>query len=398
MNHTQGCKLFTLITLFVGVLVVGPAAAHRWSDWSEAVPVTEINTPTAGEGCAIESPNGLNLYIASNRPGGLGGNDIWVAERDSINEPWGSVQNLGSPVNSVANDFCPTPLPGHWLFFVSERPGPNTCNAGPGKGDIYLIRKNPAHGWGEPLNLGCVADGTDPNSIGAEFSPSFVETSAGAFLYFSSDGGSDGGAQVSHDTLRRGGDLVAIEPRVLDVLIYLLINRERVITKDELLDKFWPGQVVSETALTRCIVAARKAVGDDGAKQAIIETQRGRGYRFIAPVATIAAPVLSAESRVPSQSEEVSRKEAEANQKAKEENGLKSSVQSLASEDHKRIVTSHPLDPRPVTLDNAAPARSWSIRPLLLIGLLLLVGIITAVQYLSLPTPNPQPPTSVAPT
>jgi hypothetical protein len=143
---------------------------------------------------------------------------------------------------------------------------------------------------------------------------------------------------------------------------------------------------------------ARKAVGDDGTRQEIIETQHGRGYRFIAPVATIAAPVLSAESRVPSQSEEVSRQEAEANQKAKEENGLKSSVQSLASEEHKRIVTSHPLDPRPATLDNAAPARSWSIRPLLLIGLLLLVGIITAVQYLSLPTPNPQPPTSVAPT
>lgn len=84
--------------------------------------------------------------------------------------------------------------------------------------------------------------------------------------------------------LRRDGTSVSIEPRVFDVLVYLLTNRDRVVSKDELLDKLWPGQVVTETALTRCIVAARKAVGDDGTKQEIIETQHGRGYRFIATV------------------------------------------------------------------------------------------------------------------
>lgn len=84
--------------------------------------------------------------------------------------------------------------------------------------------------------------------------------------------------------LRRDGTQVSIEPRVFDVLIYLLTNRERVISKDELFDKLWPGQVVTETALTRCIVVARKAVGDDGTKQEIIETQHGRGYRFVGKV------------------------------------------------------------------------------------------------------------------
>jgi Tol biopolymer transport system component len=178
-------------------MVAGDAAAWQWSDWGVAEPVTEINTPTAGEGCAIESPDGRKLYLASNRPGGLGGNDIWVTKRENRQQPWGELANLGAPVNSSANDFCPTPLPGKWLFFVSERPGPNTCNAGPGKGDMYLIRKNPAHGWGEPLHLGCIENDTGPNSIGAEFSPSFVETSAGAFLYFSSD--IDGVPPGEHD-------------------------------------------------------------------------------------------------------------------------------------------------------------------------------------------------------
>ncbi len=84
--------------------------------------------------------------------------------------------------------------------------------------------------------------------------------------------------------LRRAGKSVEIEPRVFDVLAYLLHNRARVVSKDELLEKLWPEQVVSETALTRCIVAARKAVGDDGTKQEVIETQHGRGYRFVATV------------------------------------------------------------------------------------------------------------------
>ena len=84
--------------------------------------------------------------------------------------------------------------------------------------------------------------------------------------------------------LRRTGMLVPVEPKVFDVLVYLLQQRDRIVSKDELLDKLWPGQVVGENALTRCIRAARAAVGDDGTKQEIIETQHGRGYRFIGEV------------------------------------------------------------------------------------------------------------------
>lgn len=160
-------------------------AAPRYSGWSVAAPVAEVNS-TAPDGCPIESRDGLSLYIASSRTGTLGGNDVWAADRASKAEPFGEPQNLGAPVNSAANDFCPTPIQGSYLLYVSERPGPETCGSGPGIGDIYMIRRNAAFGWGEPIHLGCAEDGTGPNTVGAEFSPSLVTTKEGTFLYFSS--------------------------------------------------------------------------------------------------------------------------------------------------------------------------------------------------------------------
>ena len=84
--------------------------------------------------------------------------------------------------------------------------------------------------------------------------------------------------------LRRKGERIEIEPKAFDLLVYLLHRREQVVAKDELLDKLWPGTVVSEAALTRCIARAREAVGDDGEQQRIIKTQHGRGYRFVTAV------------------------------------------------------------------------------------------------------------------
>lgn len=167
------------------LLMSGFVAAQQFSDWSLATQAPGINTPV-NDGCPIESRDGLSLYIASNRPGTLGGNDIWVADRVSKDAPWGEPQNLGAPVNTSANDFCPTPVGGNWLFFVSERTGPETCANGPGIGDMYLTRHD-RDGWREPTHLGCLELGEGPNSVGAEFSPSFVETAEGTFLYFSSN-------------------------------------------------------------------------------------------------------------------------------------------------------------------------------------------------------------------
>src|ERR671911_1134647 len=84
--------------------------------------------------------------------------------------------------------------------------------------------------------------------------------------------------------LRRGGSPEPIEPQVFDVLRYLVMHRDRVVTKTELLDNVWGDRFVSESALTSRIKAARRAVGDDGAQQRLIKTAHGRGYRFVAPV------------------------------------------------------------------------------------------------------------------
>lgn len=183
-------RVLSPILVFPILLIIGalPVAAHeprQYSEWGAATPVAEVNTPSH-DGCPIESPNGKRLFIASNRPGSLGSNDIWVAERPNRQAPWGPMENLGAPVNTEFNDFCPTPLGHRWLMFVSERPGADTCAAGAGYGDIYIVRQRRNGTWTDPQHLGCNPHG--PNFTGAEFSPSLVHTTRGTFLYFSSNG------------------------------------------------------------------------------------------------------------------------------------------------------------------------------------------------------------------
>lgn len=88
--------------------------------------------------------------------------------------------------------------------------------------------------------------------------------------------------------LRRDGELVLMEPQVFDVLVYLVTHRDRVVTKEELLDNVWHTRFVTESTLTTRIKEARRVVGDDGKRQALIRTAHGRGYRFVAPVEEVA--------------------------------------------------------------------------------------------------------------
>ena len=82
--------------------------------------------------------------------------------------------------------------------------------------------------------------------------------------------------------LRRGTRLVPVEPQVFDLLVYLVRNRERVVSKDDLLASVWHGRIVSESALGTRINAARSAVGDSGEAQRLIKTLPRKGIRFIA--------------------------------------------------------------------------------------------------------------------
>jgi sulfatase modifying factor 1 len=95
--------------------------------------------------------------------------------------------------------------------------------------------------------------------------------------------------------LRHHGSLVPVEPQVFDLLIMLIENRQRAVSKDEIIEQVWKGRIISDATLSSRIKAARQALGDDGSAQKLIRTIHGRGFRFVGEVtevelATAAAP------------------------------------------------------------------------------------------------------------
>nr|WP_249806387.1 winged helix-turn-helix domain-containing protein [Bradyrhizobium sp. 1] len=90
---------------------------------------------------------------------------------------------------------------------------------------------------------------------------------------------------------------VSVEPQVFDLVVHLMENRDRVVSKDELIDKIWHGRSVSESTLTSRINAARKAIGDNGANQALIRTIARKGFRFVGDVETKLAAIAPDRNR-----------------------------------------------------------------------------------------------------
>jgi len=154
-----------------------------FTGWSQAariestLPGAHPNFNTAFvDGCPSTSRDGKTFFMASNRPGSRG-LDIWVSHRASVDEPWGEPVNVGEPISSAYNDFCPMlARDGHEFFFVSNRPG------GCGGDDIYVTRFRDDGTIDEPENLGC-----EVNSAGNEAGPvPITEPGRGPVLYFSS--------------------------------------------------------------------------------------------------------------------------------------------------------------------------------------------------------------------
>jgi DNA-binding winged helix-turn-helix (wHTH) protein/pimeloyl-ACP methyl ester carboxylesterase len=90
--------------------------------------------------------------------------------------------------------------------------------------------------------------------------------------------------------LKRGDEAIHVEPQVFDLLLYLLERRDRVVTKDELMESVWRGRVVSEATLSSRVAAARRAIGDSGREQARLRTVARRGFRFVGEVHERASP------------------------------------------------------------------------------------------------------------
>ena len=89
---------------------------------------------------------------------------------------------------------------------------------------------------------------------------------------------------IQNYQLSQSGEPVSVEPLVFDLLVYLIEHRDRVVTREELLDNLWKGKVVTDAALGARLKDVRRAVGDSGSRQEVIKTLHGRGYQFIADV------------------------------------------------------------------------------------------------------------------
>jgi WD40 repeat protein len=187
MNALKRALVVALVIGAVsGTAYAAASAGPHFGPWNTAQKIDEINgndvdlnTPSQ-DGCPIQSPDGLRLYIATNRPGGKGGLDIWMATRESKDSSWGAAVSLPEPINSASDDFCPTPVGKHGLFFVSRRVIDGvTC----GLGDIYFARRDDDGAWSEPNHFSCAPVG--PNSALDEQGPSY----ATGHLYFSSSSG-----------------------------------------------------------------------------------------------------------------------------------------------------------------------------------------------------------------
>ena len=89
---------------------------------------------------------------------------------------------------------------------------------------------------------------------------------------------------VDRQELRRGAELLSVEPKTLDLLHFLIRNRTRVVTKDDLITHVWHGRIVSESALTSRITAMRHAIGDTGKQQRLVRTIARKGLRFVGEV------------------------------------------------------------------------------------------------------------------
>jgi Tol biopolymer transport system component len=173
-GHARRINPGILLPAAVGLAllaITGPfrVEASRLSDWSAPENLgPDVNSPFEDLAPHLSS-DGLALYFASTRPESQGGEDLWVSRRASRHDAWGPATNLGTAINTAANERSPAlSLNRRLLFFATDRPG------GSGGFDIWLSwRADPDDdaGWQPPVNLG-----TAVNTAATDAGPSFLES------------------------------------------------------------------------------------------------------------------------------------------------------------------------------------------------------------------------------
>ena len=189
MNYKQFLKCLLTMTILLCALTnvraqnnAAPNATTGFSTFSMPQNLGAIVNSADSDELPVIAPSGLSLYFFSNRPGGLGGNDIWVSQRATLSSAWGAPQNVGATLNTSSNDAPASISPdGREMFMQSNRPG------GIGGVDIYLSTRtdpNNDFGWTTPVNLGAVVNTTFSDQSGNYF----VDPATGTgTLFFTSD-------------------------------------------------------------------------------------------------------------------------------------------------------------------------------------------------------------------
>ena len=110
---------------------------------------------------------------------------------------------------------------------------------------------------------------------------------------------------VARHELRCAGKIIPIEPQVFDLLVHLIRNRNRIVSREELIDAVWKGRMISEATLSSRVSAVRRAIGDNGDDQLFVRTHHKRGFRFVgqvedaAPDETVVTDRLLVATKVP---------------------------------------------------------------------------------------------------
>ncbi len=186
--------------VLVALIASSLSAAPDFSDWSTPVNIGPIVNSTFAEGGPAISKDGLSLYFHSDRPGGEGSTDFWVSQRAARDEPWGPPIHLGGVINTPSTEaVAALSRDEHWLFFTSDRPG------GLGGNDIWASYRQHTHdpfGWQPAINLGAGV-----NSAFGDSAPSYFANDDGGapqLFFHSARPGGIGGTDIYVSELFNG--------------------------------------------------------------------------------------------------------------------------------------------------------------------------------------------------
>lgn len=172
-------KIILALGVSLLLLVARTAPAQEFGPWSQPVNLGPVVNSSFDDMHPTLSKDGLTMIFSSTRPGGVGGLDLWVSQRDSVDDRWQTPQNLTMLNSSVEDHAANFSTDGHWLFFHSARSG--GCNVS-GRAELWAAHRQNKRddlGWEPPINLGCTLNIAGADNAG----PNFWEDDSTGILY-----------------------------------------------------------------------------------------------------------------------------------------------------------------------------------------------------------------------